>query len=218
MTPLPPHNRKDDLLKVAARLFAERGYHGTRINDIADQVGIHKATMYHHYASKASILYEIYTRALDDTMRLLDAIDPAISAQQALLGYLSSALDLVERNPDQSTVYFQESLYLSRWLDQDLVKRIREREAGLLSRVEGIVERGIRSGEFIRCDARGFAHLYLTVTSGAIRLQRTVEGSVVHAGVGNMMALMVNGLLAGRFDAEEHCSTSPALLGRDEQQ
>ena len=44
-------SRRQELLTVATKLFAARGYHGTRINDVADVVGLNKATVYHYYAS-----------------------------------------------------------------------------------------------------------------------------------------------------------------------
>src|SRR6516225_1406788 len=44
--------RREELLTVATKLFAARGYHGTRMDDVADVVGLNKATVYHYYASK----------------------------------------------------------------------------------------------------------------------------------------------------------------------
>ena len=63
---MPPENgktRREELLAVATKLFAARGYHGTRMDDVADVVGLNKATVYHYYASKSLILFDIYRRA-----------------------------------------------------------------------------------------------------------------------------------------------------------
>ena len=40
-------SRREELLAVATKLFAARGYHGTRMDDVADAVGLNKATVYH---------------------------------------------------------------------------------------------------------------------------------------------------------------------------
>src|ERR1700760_1895721 len=79
-------SRREELLAVATRLFAARGYHGTRINDVADVVGLNKATVYHYYASKSLILYDIYQQAAE---RTLDAVhdDPTMSATEGLSPY-----------------------------------------------------------------------------------------------------------------------------------
>ena len=58
-------SRREELLAVATKLFAARGYHGTRMDDVADAVGLNKATVYHYYASKSLILYDIYKGAAD---------------------------------------------------------------------------------------------------------------------------------------------------------
>src|SRR5947209_6400608 len=45
--------RRDDIMRIATELFAARGYDGTRMDDLADAVGLNKATLYHYYASKS---------------------------------------------------------------------------------------------------------------------------------------------------------------------
>ena len=68
---MPPENgttRREELLAVATKLFAARGYHGTRMDDVADVVGLNKATVYHYYASKSLILFDIYRRAAENTL------------------------------------------------------------------------------------------------------------------------------------------------------
>ncbi len=72
--PTGPSNgmsRREELLAVATKLFAARGYHGTRMDDVADAVGLNKATVYHYYASKSLILYDIYKGAADFTVDAL---------------------------------------------------------------------------------------------------------------------------------------------------
>ena len=44
-------SRREELLAVATKLFAARGYHGTRMDDVADEIGLNKPTAYHNYAS-----------------------------------------------------------------------------------------------------------------------------------------------------------------------
>src|SRR5579862_9656338 len=43
--------RREELTRTAARLFAQRGYHGTSLADLAEALGIQKASLYHHIAS-----------------------------------------------------------------------------------------------------------------------------------------------------------------------
>lgn len=64
-------SRRDELLTVAAKLFAARGYHGTRMDDVAEAVGLNKATVYHYYSSKSLILYDLYKSTADFTVEAL---------------------------------------------------------------------------------------------------------------------------------------------------
>ena len=76
-------SRREELLAVATKLFAARGYHGTRMDDVADAVGLNKATVYHYYASKSLILYDIYKGAADFTVDALHD-DPTASARETI--------------------------------------------------------------------------------------------------------------------------------------
>ncbi len=58
----PTHAR---LLEVAAALFAERGYGGTSMADIAEGVGVRKASLYNYYASKGDLLMDLLRRGLE---------------------------------------------------------------------------------------------------------------------------------------------------------
>ena len=50
--------RRDELTRQAARLFAQKGYHGTSIGDLAEAMGVQKGSLYAHISSKQDLLYE----------------------------------------------------------------------------------------------------------------------------------------------------------------
>lgn len=56
---------RERILDVAGRLFAERGYGGTSVRDIAEQLGISNPSIYHHFGSKAELLEELLRGPLD---------------------------------------------------------------------------------------------------------------------------------------------------------
>ena len=79
-------SRREELLAVATKLFAARGYHGTRMDDVADVIGLNKATVYHYYASKSLILFDIYQQAAERTLAAVHD-DPTWTASEALYQY-----------------------------------------------------------------------------------------------------------------------------------
>ncbi|MFD6953428.1 TetR family transcriptional regulator [Nocardiopsis sp. TSRI0078] len=52
------------LLGAATRLFAERGYEGTSVQEVVAAAGVTKGAMYHYFGSKDDLLYEVYARVL----------------------------------------------------------------------------------------------------------------------------------------------------------
>src|ERR671928_1644479 len=92
-------SRREELLAVATKLFAARGYHGTRINDVADVVGLNKATVYHYYASKSLILFDIYREAADRTVAAVHD-EPSWSAREAIFHFTRRLLENIANDID----------------------------------------------------------------------------------------------------------------------
>ena len=113
-------SRREELLVVATKLFAARGYHGTRMDDVADVVGLNKATVYHYYASKSLILYDIYQQAAERTLAAVHD-DPSMSAREALYQYTVRLLNQIAANPEGAAVYFQEQPYITEWFTDEQV-------------------------------------------------------------------------------------------------
>ncbi len=67
--------RRQAIIEAAAHLYARRGFSGASIADLAKGCGTSKALIYHYFASKEDILYEVMAAHLDD---LVDAADDAI--------------------------------------------------------------------------------------------------------------------------------------------
>jgi len=58
--------RREHLVRLAAELFAEKGYQATTVRNIADEAGILSGSLYHHFDSKESIVDEILTSFFDE--------------------------------------------------------------------------------------------------------------------------------------------------------
>ncbi|HTO00464.1 MAG TPA: TetR/AcrR family transcriptional regulator [Microthrixaceae bacterium] len=56
---LPAPERREQLLRVAVEVFAERGFHTTSMNDIADAAGVSKPVLYQHFTSKRDLFVEL---------------------------------------------------------------------------------------------------------------------------------------------------------------
>jgi AcrR family transcriptional regulator len=57
--------RETDLLRAATRLFRERGFHATSMQDLAEALGMNRGSLYHYIESKDDLLWSILSSALD---------------------------------------------------------------------------------------------------------------------------------------------------------
>ncbi|HEX9633116.1 MAG TPA: TetR/AcrR family transcriptional regulator [Gemmatimonadales bacterium] len=63
--------RRVEILHAALRAFRERGYHGTTLDDMAEQLGIRKTALYHYFPDKEAILYACHRESLAELSRIL---------------------------------------------------------------------------------------------------------------------------------------------------
>jgi AcrR family transcriptional regulator len=66
--------RQQELLRIAADLFADRGYVATTVRDIADEAGILSGSLYHHFDSKESMIDAILSDFVAETLRSYEAV------------------------------------------------------------------------------------------------------------------------------------------------
>jgi len=70
-----PRRRQREILETAARVFHEKGYQATSIQDIADEVGILKGSLYYYIDSKEDLLYDIIHGVHQGALAVLDAVE-----------------------------------------------------------------------------------------------------------------------------------------------
>ena len=86
-------DRRAEILDVAAKLFAERGFHATSTRDICVAVGMSAGNLYHWFPSKQAIIAELLQADAATHLRRLDAwagsADPAADAPEALIDFVA---------------------------------------------------------------------------------------------------------------------------------
>ena len=104
--------RREELSRQAARLFAQKGYHGTSIGDLAAAMGVKKGSLYAHIAGKQDLLYETMLEGARAFHAGLDAIPDELPATEKIRLALRSHLRVVSDQLEVATVFVQEWRYL----------------------------------------------------------------------------------------------------------
>ena len=104
--------RRTELTRAAARLFAEKGYHGTSIGDLADALGVQKGSLYAHIASKADLLWQVAREGSAAFHAALDGVPEDGPAVERIRAALRAHLRVVAEQLDVATVFVREWRYL----------------------------------------------------------------------------------------------------------
>ena len=135
--------RKSELTRQAARLFAERGYHGTSIGDLAEAIGVQKGSLYAHIESKADLLWEVARDGAAAFHTALDAVPDGAPATEKIRLALRAHLRVVAEQLDVATVFIREWRYLEGGRRDEFVAERRRYE----ERFRGFFREGRELGE-----------------------------------------------------------------------
>jgi TetR/AcrR family transcriptional regulator, cholesterol catabolism regulator len=104
-------NTEERILSAASRLFSEHGYKSTTLNDIAEQVGLHKTSLFHYFKSKEEILMRVMDESLRDHIPALKRIgdDPDLRPEEKLKLALKQQIVVLCTYRDHINVYLTEA-------------------------------------------------------------------------------------------------------------
>jgi TetR/AcrR family transcriptional regulator, cholesterol catabolism regulator len=142
----PAHDRRAAIAEMAARLFDERGYHSTSMEDIAENVGLRKPSLYHYFKSKDEILFYVHNRMID---LILDRHERRRSAGvessgSTIRSMMRDIIELMETHPGHLRVFFEHH----RELPEDYQRMIRTKRNQFRQHVSDVIRQGIADGEF----------------------------------------------------------------------
>jgi AcrR family transcriptional regulator len=184
--------RADEIIDAAARVFAERGYHGTTTQAIADVLGMRQASLYYYFPSKEAALEEVCARGTDGFVegaeRVMQMDAPPLEKLRLLIG---SHLAPIETMPDYVRVFINERRYLP-----DASRRRVGRKSRRIERIfEQVIQAGIDDGS-IRpgTDARLAMLAVLGMCNAAINWREADRGRDNHRIASGFAELVANGL------------------------
>jgi AcrR family transcriptional regulator len=136
---------QERLLAAASRLFAERGFAPTSVQDIVELAGVTKGAMYHYYSSKDDLLQQIYTRLLAvQQERLAEIAEAPRPVAERLREAAADVVVSTLENLDDAMVSFR-SIHM---LPPDRQAQVRADRRRYHERFRALIEEGQAEGVF----------------------------------------------------------------------
>jgi len=137
---------REKILEAAKKAFAQKGFHGVSMEEIARNAGVKKALIYYYFPSKEDLFFEVWQRSVDEMEEsILKPLEGEGNFAKKLKALLKSYVDFVRSRSDTLRLVERERFY--REEDGGIWSKIRKRYRELLAKVAGMVEEGKREAE-----------------------------------------------------------------------
>ena len=167
MKPTTEPGRRDQILDAAAVVFAEEGFAGARVDDIAARAGVNKAMLYYHVGDKTALYTTVLLRNFD---RVRGAIDRALAtegtARERLEAVITALTRMVQRHPDHPRMMLREIASGAAQLEPEVLAAVLE----VVGVVRDLIAQGTASGEFRDLDP---VLSHLTIVGAVLFLNAT---------------------------------------------
>jgi AcrR family transcriptional regulator len=186
------HRRSPEIIEAAARVFAERGYHGATTQAIADVLNIRQASLYYYFRSKEVALEIVCTRGVEDFFKAAQAIAYGPGSPSEKLASLIRAhiLPILDRGD-----FVKVFLTQRQFLPNESRRRVGKWSRGIENIFETVIREGQRSGEFRNhLDARLVALAILGMANAVSSWYGKEKASIERIG-SEFAALVLEGLM-----------------------
>jgi AcrR family transcriptional regulator len=147
--PEPTLRPRDAILDAASAVFAETGFAGARVDEIARRAGVNKAMLYYHVGDKTALYHAVLERNFSRVNSVLTSVvEQAETPTEQLNALIAGLADLVRQYPEHPRIVLREVAAGAPNLPLEIVQQM----LGIVATVRSILGRGVASGEFRRTD------------------------------------------------------------------
>ena len=161
---------KRKIFETSLKLFSEKGYDATSIEEITATVGVAKGTLYYHFSSKE----EIFNFLVEEGMQLLiNSIEIKISKCDNVLDKIKAVsliqLKAVKKYENLLTIVMSQT-----WGNETRNVFCKEKVIEYIEVIKGIVKEGVDNGDIVNCDAEILASEIFSLTCSTLIYKRKV--------------------------------------------
>jgi TetR/AcrR family transcriptional regulator, cholesterol catabolism regulator len=137
---------RPDIVAAATRVFSQRGYHAASMNEVAEELGMRKPSLYHHVRKKEDLLFAIHEQLIDELIeQTVSVLLTAHTPEEKIRRVLRVNMLFVARHRDGVTVFLQERRAVTgeRWEELVFKRDFYEKM------VSAVIAEGIAAGSFV---------------------------------------------------------------------
>jgi TetR/AcrR family transcriptional regulator len=134
------------ILAAARKIFAQKGYSGAHVDEIAEAAGVNKATIYYQIGDKDTLYADVLHQVLGNTAQnIAEAVAKVASPEEKIKAYINCIATNVDKNPELPPIMMREVASGGQTLPRVVIEDI----ASVLTILVGILEQGRQKGVFI---------------------------------------------------------------------
>ena len=161
---------KIKIFETSLKIFSEKGYDATSIEEITATVGVAKGTLYYHFSSKE----EIFNFLIEEGMKLLiNSIEIKISRCDNVLDKIKAVsliqLKAVKKYENLLTIVMSQT-----WGNETRNVFCKEKVIEYIEVIKGIVQEGVDNGDIVKCDAEILASEIFSLTCSTLIYKRKI--------------------------------------------
>jgi len=157
--------RKDEVIRVAARLFAAKGYHATTLDEIAEEIGVTKPALYYYITSKEDILRSIINRIMEPMEEASEVGKSSLPPKERMERIIRILVQFSAERTETTRIAFEQSNILPK-RSQDALRR---RQKDVERVVEQTLKDGADQGVFVVSDIKMTSFAILSVSNWLYR-------------------------------------------------
>lgn len=163
--------RRADLLAAAQRVFAQRGYHAAKVDEIVALANVSKGTFYLYFPDKRSIFEALVDNLFTQLSAAITTVDPAADVETQIKANIRGILAVMLADPALTLIFFS----YAAGLDPEFVQKVHSFSAGVMQ----ILEQALRDGQALGIVAPGDPRIFTLFTMGGLKelvLAAALEG------------------------------------------
>jgi AcrR family transcriptional regulator len=185
--------RSGEILREAAKLFAAKGYDGTSVQDIAQAVGISKASLYHFFADKSEIHSTVVVLALSRLIELVkEKLKFCETASDKVEGFARAHAQYIS---EHNQLYFAAALGYYELADPEVKAKVQRMRDGYEEILRANIREGIETGEFRELDVKLAARTVMSCMNWMARWWRADGPDSAEKIASDYVHLIIRGFL-----------------------